>query len=103
MTSTALVAKPKNDTTTESGSVEPKDTRTDAEQLLADTDALLDEIDDVLDDQPTATDVTPFTLADAIREGAALSGQAYGHFTMPTGETCALGAAMAAIKVRGLV
>jgi hypothetical protein len=102
MTSTALVARPKTDRPSET-EVEAKDTRTDAEQLLTDTDAMLDKIDEVLDEQPTATDCTPFTLADAIREGSKLHPQAIGMFTGPKGETCALSAALEAVKARGLI
>lgn len=42
---------------------------------------------------------TSYTLADAIREGAAVSGQAY-NWTESDGSMCALSAAVAAAKAR---
>lgn len=46
--------------------------------------------------------VTGYSLADAIREGAGVSGQKIGGW-IEDGESCALGAAWIAAKARGYV
>jgi hypothetical protein len=45
----------------------------------------------------------PYTLADAMREGSMMGDQAFKTFEGPEGATCALGAAHAALKSRGIV
>lgn len=45
---------------------------------------------------------TDYTLADAIREGASVSGQRVGGW-IDNGQSCALGAAWIAAKARGYV
>lgn len=111
MTTMALV--PKNKTAhkdkTEQESVESS-ASTDATDILAQTDTLLDEIDRLLDVETIESlrktlteldDVKPYSLADAIREGSMVTDQAIGKWTAQ-GETCALSAAMLAIRARGL-
>jgi hypothetical protein len=44
-----------------------------------------------------------FTLADAVREGSTVTGQATGAWTRPNGDACALSAAFTSAKARGLV
>lgn len=62
------------------------------EGLDEETQALLGEIDMKVR--------TSYTLADAIREGSAVSGQAY-TWTQEDGSMCALSAAVASAKARG--
>lgn len=68
-----------------------------ARRLLGLTDDLLAEIDEILEPHPDK----PFTLADAIREGAKMTSQAFGQFQSLEGETCALGSAAIALQARG--
>lgn len=75
--------------------------RAEAEEQMDSTDALLDEIDAVLEVPVPAPE--KYTLADAIREGSLLHPQAVGSFKGPQGETCALSAALDAVKARGIV
>lgn len=69
--------------------------------MLADTDALLDEIDAVLDMESPA--VKAMTLGDLMRKGAGMAGQAIGAWETQQGETCALQAAMYAAKAQDLI
>ena len=112
MSSTALVPKSKKVTKVkESEVVEDTLQPKDLTELKAETDAMLDEIDRVLDQDSiqrardtleALSDVKPYTLADAMREGSMFTDQAIGAWTTPVGETCALSAAMLAIRARGL-
>ena len=63
---------------------------------------MLDEIESVLEEYEDGKpkQKVAYTLADAIREGCALAPQAFGSFTNEQGETCALAAALSAIKKR---
>ena len=114
MASTELVAKTKTKATTEDvKDVEPVDTTT-ADALVAKSEELLDEIDELLNVDTINTlrqvlddldDVKPYSLADAIREGSTVTDQAIGAWVSSNteaGETCALSAAMLAIRARGL-
>ncbi len=86
----------------------------EAEELVALSDELLDEIDKVLDQSAIQVlkdrfvlegldDIKPYTLADAIREGSGVTDQCIGGWTnKELGETCALSAAMLAIRARGI-
>lgn len=47
--------------------------------------------------------LTSYTLADAIREGSTVTGQAIGAWATPSGQACALSAALIAAKARGYV
>jgi Pup-like protein len=76
-------------------------TGTTPKELLDETDALLDEIDEVLEVEVKATET--LTLADLIRNGAKQHPQAFGAWTTPQGETCALSAALDGAKSLGLV
>lgn len=112
MPSTELVTK--TATRRKSAEVEaesPPAADVDTAEVIASTDVLLDEIDRILDQNAIETlrgtlagldDVKPYTLADAIREGSSVTDQAIGAWTTPQGETCALSAAMLAIRARGL-
>ena len=84
-------------------------------ELLASTEAILDEIDRVLDTNViermreilaegdvAMEPVKPYTLADAMREGSKASEQCIGGWTGGEGETCALSAAMVAVRARGI-
>lgn len=44
-----------------------------------------------------------YTLADAIREGSTAGPQRVGDWTGPNGEMCALSAAAAALRARGML
>lgn len=68
------------------------------EALIADTNALMDEIDAVLEIESTSA--PPLTLGDLIR--AAREPQAVGTFATPTGATCALQGAYNVAKRMGL-
>ena len=78
-----------------------KATRADAEKVIDSADALMDEIDAVLEINPEPE--KPYTLADAIREGSLLNPQKIGGWRGPQGETCAISAAYDAVKARGLL
>ena len=111
MPGTALVPKNKQSTTTEAVD-EVVTTPSDLTEILAITDALLDEIDVLLNPAKinrlkaqlsALDDVHAYSLADAIREGASVTEQAIGDWTEDQGEkSCALSAAMLAIRARGL-
>ena len=116
MPSNEWVPFKKKDTATTEGADESVEVETPDQpsELIATTDAILDEIDKVLDSDvidacrkmlASKEEVSdkPFTLADAIREGALCSDQMIGGWTGPQGETCALSAAMVSLKARGLV
>ena len=87
-------------------------TQNDSTEILALTDALMDEIDALLNPDKieqlqaqlaALDDVHPYSLADAIREGSTVTDQAIGDWTEENGEkACALSAAMLAIRARGL-
>ena len=47
--------------------------------------------------------VTGYTLADAVREGTSVAGQATGRWVAANGDVCALTAAYIAAKARGYV
>ena len=68
--------------------------RTASDKLIAELDAVGSR---VLDAEGKAK----YTLADAIREGSSVSGQAY-NWSDEKGNLCALSAAAAAIEARGL-
>ena len=98
MSKTQTLTKP---TTEEEEDVyEALPTENDSADVLAETDALLDEIESILEEMPEAE--KPFTLADAIREGSSVTNQAIGSWTGSQGETCALAAAALSITARGL-
>lgn len=72
-------------------------------KLLDDIDALLDQDAVLVLKQALKDDKgKPLTLADLMREGASVTDQAIGAWTRPSGETCALSAAMLAARARGL-
>jgi hypothetical protein len=82
-----------------------------AEDLVSLSGELLDDIDDILESNSVEDakfvlegldDIKPLTLADLIREGSQMNGQAFGAFVVGEG-TCALGAAYKAAEARGLV
>lgn len=54
--------------------------------------------DKLKDDEPKKE----YSLADAMREGATCTDQAIQAWTTPIGQTCALSAAMLAIRAHGL-
>ena len=87
----------------------------DSKAVVAKTDALLDQIDQILENAQEEWDwkvgdldeSRAYTLADAMREGSEVTDQAIGTWanvkeTGQRGETCALSAAYLAIKARGL-
>lgn len=87
----------------------------DSKEVVAKTDALLSEIDQILakaQDEwdwkiAPLDDEKPYTLADAMREGEQVTDQAIGSWMQvkeagQRGETCALSAAYLALKARGL-
>jgi hypothetical protein len=99
-------ASPSEATTT------PSDAKS-SEEVLESTDRLLDAIDALLDQKAIArlqeelkdfdpSEEQPLTLAQLMREGASQTDQAFKAWTKPTGETCALSAAMLAARARGL-
>ena len=99
---------------TQDSSLIPTTPNSEADELVALSDELLDEIDKVLDQSAIQTlkdrfvlegldDIKPYTLADAMREGSTVSDQCIGSWTdVKLGETCALSAAMLAIRARGI-
>lgn len=117
MPSQALVPaskqKKRNTHTTEDVTTEtPAKTDTAAEALEASA-KVLDEIDRLLDGEAVRTlaeslkgfdptEERPYSLAQAMREGCAATDQAIGAWTTEKGETCALSAAMLAVRARGL-
>lgn len=89
----------------------PVDTE-NAQALVKSTDELMDDIDRILAEvgeafQEKTEELDPeksYTLADAMREGSAVTNQKIGGWTDPqNGETCALSAAYLACRARGLV
>lgn len=90
----------------------PSPQRTETAEVKAETDKLLDEIDRMLDQDAIAklreeldakpAEDKPLTLSDLMREGSTVTDQAIGVWTRPTGETCALSAAMLAARARKL-
>ena len=108
MPSTSLVAKTSKKTETTTDEVEAK--TKDSAALLAETDALMAQIDELIGaDKVTALQEIlpvldkPYTLADAIREGSMVTDQKIGGWAdKAKGETCALSAALLAVKARGL-
>ena len=101
MASTALVPVRKHDKRVpESETSAPSPKRSEeARAKLAETDAILDEIETILEVDPPK----PQTLADLIRWGATMNKQAIGSWTGEQGETCALQAAFTAAKAGGLL
>ena len=84
-----------------------------SEEVLEATTKLLADIDRVLDQDAIAnlkdqlkevdpTEEKPLTLSQLMREGSSVTDQAIGQWVKPTGETCALSAAMLAARARGL-
>lgn len=71
-----------------------------AEGTLEITDALLDEIEAVLDVKTPEPEVT---LSDLMRLGAQLAPQGFGAYHSMKGESCALGAVYDGAKALGLV
>lgn len=108
MTTTQIKKRRRSEQETSTpGEVTPEATSTEVvaatDKLLSDIDAILAEVEEEIRAHAEATEETkPFTLADAIREGAAVTDQAIGAWTTPKGETCALSAAYLAVKARGL-
>lgn len=119
MSSQALVPVKKRSQDTENGqsgsthSTETPSKSESAEAVKAETDKLLDDIDKLLSQDAIQTlqerldefdpeNNAPLTLADLMREGSSVTDQAIGAWTRPTGETCALSAAMLAARARGL-
>lgn len=107
MPSTALVKRPTEQSTDEEVVVDAVVSEspiaseiTDA--LLAKIDELLAEKYDELKASAEQDDSKPFTLADAIREGAAVTEPNIGGWMGEKGEICALSAAMLAIRARQL-
>jgi hypothetical protein len=75
-----------------------------SDEILEETGDFLDEVDALLAESISEQKETkPFTLADAIREGAKMGPQVYGEFGNQEGASCALGAAYLAAQARGLV
>jgi hypothetical protein len=85
----------------------------ESSEVLAETDKLLDDIDRLLDQEAIKTlqermegfdpsDEQPLTLSQLMREGATVTDQAIGQWVKPTGQTCALSAAMLAARARGI-
>lgn len=84
-------------------------------EVKSSTDKLLDEIDQILAEvgdeiraYAKVDDDKPYTLADAIREGATATKQAFGAWTNKgetpeENESCALSSAYLACAARGLV
>lgn len=68
--------------------------------MLDATEALLDEIEEILElpDEPA-----PLTLADLMRKGAEMGPQAIGKWEGQNGATCALSAAYYAAKAEDLI
>lgn len=71
------------------------------EELLDATDALLDEIDEILELNPEPE--VPLTLAQLMREGSQLGPKSRGRWKGEEGATCAMSAAYEAAKARGLI
>lgn len=69
--------------------------------MLAETDALLDEIDAVLEVEVDGSGA--LTLADLIRNGAKQHDQCVGNWYGSQGETCALSAALDGAKTLGFI
>ena len=98
MTTQTHATKP---TTERETHVEEIPTEGASEDLLAETDAMLDEIESLLDEQLIVEqEAGRFTLADAIREGSSVTNQCLGNWTSSKGETCALSAAALSIQAR---
>lgn len=74
---------------------------TDIAPVLALREKLGSELEQELSDIETKV-LTEYTLADAIREGASVSGKLEGGF-IKNGESCTLGAAWIAGKARGFL
>ena len=112
MPSSALIHKKKENVQEieEAEVVEPLGEKIDSAELLASTDKLLAQIDEILelrlDDFNSKTEdigEKPYTLADAMREGSSVTDQAVGFWANAAeGKTCALSAAYLAVKARGL-
>lgn len=110
MASTALVPKSKKKTQPEQETATEAVDTTSSKELVAKTDELLNEIDDMLAETierfnaefEELEEDKPYTLADAMREGSSVTNQAIGQWTGAQGETCALSAAYLAVKARGL-
>ena len=90
----------------------PSDSKS-TEEVLEAAEKVLDAIDAVLDQNAIKrlqeelegfdpSEEKPLTLSQLMREGATVTDQAIGAWTKPTGETCALSAAMLAARARGL-
>ena len=115
MSSQALVpVRKKSQSSTErshSETTPSKPSSETAEAVLESTERLLDDIDRLLDQEAVKTlqdrldgesEDKPLTLSDLMREGSSVTDQAIGTWTKPTGETCALSAAMLAARARKL-
>lgn len=102
MPSPALVPKRTTERRTDQTAeevTEVKVTTESRQELLNATDALLDEIDEVLE----VAEPQPQSLADLIRWGAKLNPQCIGNWTGQQGETCALQAALQGAQDRELI
>lgn len=116
MPSQALVPTRKKSQPSEVETSETATTPSDVqstEEVLESTDKLLDAIDALLDQKAIArlreelkdfdpSEEKPLSLSDLMREGATVTDQAIGAWTKPTGEVCALSAAMLAARARGI-
>ncbi len=111
MPSQALVpAKSKTKNTPGEKDVKTPKSESSAE-LVESTTKLMDEIDRILAIESVATAAEKlksdepkkeYSLADAMRDGATCTDQAISAWTTSVGETCALSAAMLAIRAKGL-
>jgi hypothetical protein len=75
-------------------------TATDRDTILSNTDALLDEVEEIL--EVPAPDMPTLTLGDLIRLGSQTGEQAFGRWKTEQGETCALQGAADALEAMGL-
>jgi hypothetical protein len=60
-------------------------------------------VEELAETLPELEDAMTYTLADAIREGSTVTGQAIGGWTDEKGNVCALTAALLAAKARRML